>query len=151
MHPSKKTVFVHRKKKKKYTENGFLLKTRVDSLQLQAPKPQVIPVSGPPSPNPATWPTKIFIAEKEERKGLKSSTSKEAKHIARGGWGNCWTIIPRRSQRQLGGGQLGQRRAGQEAANGAAGMDPMKCTSVSRYRSRKDGDYSCEIKGGVLP
>lgn len=58
-------------------------------------------------------------------------------------------IIPRRSQRQLGGGQLGQRRAGQEAANGAASMHPMKCTSVSRYRSRKDGDYSCEIKGGL--
>lgn len=47
--------------------------------------------------------------------------------------------------------KLGQRRAGREAANGAASMHPMKCTSVSRYRSRKDGDYSCEIKGGVLP
>lgn len=54
MHPSKKTVFVHRKEKEEiYTENGFLLKTRIDSLQLQAPKPQVIPVSGPPAPNPA--------------------------------------------------------------------------------------------------
>lgn len=110
-------------------------------------KPQVIPISGPPSPNPAYRPTKIFRAEEEERKGLKSSTLEEAKHITRGGWGHCCTIIPRRRQRQLGGGQLGQRRGGWEAANEAAGTHPMKCTSVGSYSSRKYGDYSWEIKG----